>query len=411
MPWREASAMSLRLEFVTLASHEDANIRELCRQYGISPNTAYKWLARYQADGPAGLEERSRRPETSPGQTTPGVEGLVLAARHTHPAWGGRKLKVWLEREHHRVMPAASTITAILRRHGLIDAQEAAKHRAFERFERATPNELWQMDFKGQFRLADGRWCYPLTVLDDHSRYLLGLQACPDQLGSTVQEHLTRIFQCYGLPVAMLMDNGAPWASTESEHRLTALTAWLIRLDIAVLHGRPRHPQTQGKDERLHRTLKAEVLVRQPLTDLAHCQGYFDAWRNLYNGQRPHEALAMTVPSQHYQPSGRPFPPQLPPILYYPADIVRKVQAGGRITFAGRTFRVGKAFIGYPVALRPTQPDGCYEVYFCRQPIGHLDLAHVRRPDPAACGQVDSPDGTAHLPTGPTATTTTLRHP
>jgi transposase InsO family protein len=215
------------------------------------------------------------------------------------------------------------------------------------------------MDFKGQFSLAAGHMCYPLTVLDDHSRFLLGLRACANQLGRTVQSQLAAIFRCYGLPRAMLMDNGTPWATVETGHRLTVLTAWLIRLDIDVLHGRPNHPQTQGKDERLHRTLKVEVISRHPLTDWVSCQHYFDQWRQLYNCERPHEALGLTVPADRYRASPRPFPEHLPPILYDPGDIVRKVQDAGRISFAGRTFIIGKAFIGDPVALRPAAQDGC----------------------------------------------------
>ncbi len=373
MPWREASAMSLRLEFVTLASHEDANIRELCRRYGISSRTAYKWLARYQASGPTGLLEHSRRPATSPGQTGPAMEQLVLDTRQAHPAWGGRKIKAFLERLGHPGVPAASTITAILQRHGRIDAQEALKHKAFQRFERSEPNELWQMDFKGHFALGNGQRCHPLTVLDDHSRYLLGLRACANENGQTVQTQLTAIFRRYGLPACILCDNGPPWGS-DAAHPHTPLTAWLMRLGVQPCHGRPYHPQTQGKDERLHRTLKDELLTRQAWFDLATCQVDLEAWQLVYNQQRPHQALGFQVPADRYQPSLRLFPESLPPVAYPPGDVVRRVQDKGEIWFAGRTFSIGYAFRGYPVALRPVAMDQ-FDVYFCQYRVAQLSLA------------------------------------
>lgn len=373
MPWREASAMSLRLEFVTLARHEDANIRALCRQYGISSRTAYKWLARYREQGASGLQDRNPRPLTSPGQTAAAMEQLVQETRQAHPAWGGRKIKAYLEQAGHADVPAASTVTAILRRHGQLDAQEAAKHTAWQRFERAQPNELWQMDFKGHFALADGQRCHPLTVLDDHARYLVGLQACPDETGATVQAQLSAIFRRYGLPECLLCDNGAPWGYS-AEHPHTALTAWLMRLGVQPRHGRPAHPQTQGKDERLHRTLQAELLSRYTVRDLATCQQYFDDWRQMYNEHRPHEALRLAVPATRYRPSLRVFPEQLPPYLYPPEYDVRKVQTSGDISFQNRDFRISKAFAGEAVGLCWVASDQC-DIYFCQYRIGQISLA------------------------------------
>lgn len=379
MPWREASTMSLRLEFVTLASHEDANLRELCRRFGISPNTAYKWLARFRAEGPAGLVDHSRRPATSPGQTGPAMEELVLATRQAHPAWGGRKLKAYLAHAGYPDVPAASTITAILRRCGQIEAAEAAKHRAWQRFEQAAPNALWQMDFKGHFGLADGARCHPLTILDDHARFLLALIACDDETRPTVQRALSATFERYGLPERILCDHGPPWSAPNVREAHTRLSVWLLRLGIGIVHGRPRHPQTQGKDERLHRTLQAELLCRQTFADLAACQPAFDAWRHVYNEYRPHEALALQAPATCYWPSPRPFPARLPAVDYPPADRVRKVQDKGEIKVGGEVFRIGKAFIGQPVGLRLTDQAGCYDVYFCQQRIAQIQLAAGQR--------------------------------
>lgn len=379
MPWKETSTMSLRLEFVTLASPEDANIRELCRRFGISPNTAYKWLARYRADGPAGLAEHSRRPQTSPGQTDLAMEQLVLATRQAHPAWGGRKLKAYLTQAGYASVPAASTITAILRRQGQIDAQEAAKHRAWQRFERAAPNELWQMDFKGHFALGDGARCHPLTLLDDHARFLLALTACANETRPTVQRSLTAAFECYGLPERILCDHGPPWGAPLAQEAYTTLEVWLLRLGVGLAHGRPQHPQTQGKDERLHRTLQAELLRRQTFADLAACQPVFDAWRQMYNQQRPHEALGLQAPATCYQPSPRRWPGRLPAIEYPPQDRVHRVQDKGQIKVGGHEFRIGKAFIGQPVGLRPTNQAGCYDVYFCQQRIAQIQLPAGQR--------------------------------
>lgn len=372
MPWREVSAVSLRKELVILASREGSVIRELCRRYGISPRTAYKWLARHRQDGDAGLVDRSRRPHRTPARTPTVVESAVLDVRAQHSAWGGRKIRRWLADHGHRQLPSPSTVTAILRRHGQIDAEDGPKHRPWQRFEHAAPNDLWQMDFKGHFAMAQGR-CHPLTILDDHSRFSVALEACPNEQGLTVRERLTTKFLRYGLPERILVDNGPPWGN-DWEHPYTPLTVWLVRLGIGVVHGRPYHPQTQGKDERFHRTLVAEVLRGRSYLDLLACQGAFDRWRHVYNLERPHEALALATPASRYQPSPRPYPEVLPPLAYGPGDILRKVQAKGELSFHGHTFVVGKAFYGQLVALRPTNDDALWNVYFHTQAIAQIDL-------------------------------------
>jgi transposase InsO family protein len=372
MPWREVSTVSLRLEFVILASAEGANVRALCRRAGITATTGYKWLARYRTYGAEGMQDRSRRPCTSPRQTPPTVERAVLAVRDAHPAWGARKIRARLLAKGWTALPVPSTLTAILQRHGRIDAHSPKPQGPWQRFEHAEPNNLWQMDFKGHIAMSRGR-CHPLTVLDDCSRFAVGLYACANERGETVQSRLIAIFRRYGLPERMLMDNGAPWGS-DPEHPYTPLTAWLIRLGIGVSHARPYHPQTQGKDERFHRTLVAEVLRHQTFRNLFHCQAHFDKWRDVYNLQRPHQALHMAVPASRDQPSPRPFPEVLQPIEYGPDDIVRKVQAEGLISYKNRVFRLSKAFRTLPVALRPTNKDGTMEVFFCHQKIAQIDL-------------------------------------
>ena len=376
MPWKEVSTMSQRHEFVRLAHQPGTSLRGLCRRFGISPPTAYKWLTRYAAAGAEGLQDRSRRPHQMPQRTAAVVEHAILHLRTTHPTWGGRKLHARLQALGYPAVPAPSTITAILRRHGRL-APAARTAADWQRFEHATPNALWQMDFKGHFALGTGR-CHPLTILDDCSRFALCLQACANEQTATVHAHLRTTFRRYGLPLRLLLDNGAPWGDRAGSP-FTPLTVWCIRLGIGISHARPAHPQTLGKDERFHRTLKTELLHQRQFQDLAHCQQHFEHWRDQYNLDRPHEALALTVPATRYQPSPRPFPETLPPIEYGPTDIVRKVQAQGALSYRGRLFRICKAFRGYPVALRPTQHDGHWRVYFCHQHVADLDLHH---PDP-----------------------------
>jgi transposase InsO family protein len=250
MPWQEVSAVSLRAEFVALANQDRANVRALCRQFQISPPTAYKWLARFARDGPAGLVDRSRRPHHSPTRTSAEVEANVIALRDAHPTWGGRKVSARLKHRG-QVAPQPSTVTEILRRHGRLESAERVPH-AWRRFERAGPNQLWQMDFKGHVALAQGHGrVHPLTVLDDHSRYAIGLEACADERGATIQARLRGLFRRYGLPDQMLMDNGGAWGRPDARQAYTPFTVWLLRLGIRVSHGRPYHPQTQGKDEAL----------------------------------------------------------------------------------------------------------------------------------------------------------------
>ncbi len=372
MPWHEVSTMSLREEFVRLALAEGSNVRDLCRRFNISPKTGYKWLKRFAEDPQAGLQDRSRRPLCSPGRTQAAMEARVQALRQEHPAWGGRKLKRRLTDLGATDVPAASTVTAILHRQALIDPAARDRHQPWIRFEHPQPNLLWQMDFKGHFPVGRGR-CHALTVLDDHSRFVACLAACGNEQGATVQERLTAVFRRYGLPARMTMDNGAPWGNHVA-HALTRFTVWLIRLGIRVSHSRPYHPQTQGKDERFHRTLAVEVLHGRVFPDLADCQRHFDRFRDVYNLERPHEALGLATPASRYQVSQRAFPEALAPTEYAPGDIVRRVQGKGDISYRGKSYVIGTALHGLPVALRPTREDGLLEVFFCHQRITQIDL-------------------------------------
>ena len=372
MGWKAVSVMSQRLEFVMLALQEINNFSELCRRFGISRKTGYKFLNRYRCEGAFGLQDRSRRPERSPNATDTEVEQLILELRDKHPAWGGRKLKRRLKVLGHHEIPSASTVSAILRRNGRISENESQKHKAWHRFEAERPNDLWQMDFKGHFPARNGR-CHPLTVLDDHSRYSLCIAACKNERRETVMHHLTHIFRRYGMPNAMLMDNGSPWGNN-STYRHTRLTVWLMRLGIKSLHSRPLHPQTLGKDERFHRTMHKELIANCINESIDQCQRFFEHWRSIYNTERPHEALNLEVPANCYQISKRTFPEEFPEIQYEPFDEVRKVHTAGIVKFKSRHFKISRAFKGQWVALRPTSTDGHFDVFFCYQKIAEIDL-------------------------------------
>jgi len=364
--------MDRKREFVRLALAEGANRRELCRRYGVSATLGYRLLDRFVATGDAGLAERSRRPLSSPKTTSAAVEAAVLGLRAEHPAWGGRKIAAVLKRRG-LPAPAPSTVTDILRRSGVALGGFGGGAQAFIRFEHPKPNDLWQMDFKGHVPLRSGR-LHPLTVLDDHSRFNLVLGACADEKTQTVKACLIEAFSRYGLPWRMTMDNGAPWGNGPGDP-FTPLGVWLIEQDIRVGHSRPYHPQTQGKDERFHRSLKAEALSGPPFEDLRQAATALERWRAVYNTERPHEALDMATPIERYQPSPRPYRTLIEPFAYASDDQLRRVQQFGRISFKGRQLRIPKAFRGKTIAIRPTAEDGVYDVVFRTTLVASLDLS------------------------------------
>jgi len=380
MPWNEVSVMDQRREFVRLALQEGVNRRELCRRFGISPDVGYKWLARTAA-GDDELADRSRRPHTSPRHSDGATEARVLAVRDLHPAWGARKIARCLQRDGLKP-PALSTVHEILRRHGRVTPPPGGP-RAWQRFEKEAPNLLWQMDFKGHMALGNGARCHPLTMIDDHSRYALCLAACANQQGRTVQDHLSATFQRYGLPDAFFVDNGTPWGDS-SGARWTRLGVWLLKLGVDVLHSRPYHPQSRGKNERFHRTLKAEVFATRHFKDLQEVQRAFDAWRNVYNLDRPHEALGLEVPASRYRASSRALPERMAEVDYDSGEIVRRVSTTkAYVSFKGQAWKVPQAFCGETLAIRPRGADGQYAVCF-----GAYEVARINLTQPECVGDV-----------------------
>ena len=372
MSWK-GSIMEQRTEFVALAMREGSNRRELCRRFGISAKTGYKWLRRARADAEGWAADQSRRPHHSPGRSEPGLESAVLAVRDRHPAWGARKIAWTLEREG-ATPPAVSTVHAILQRHGRVNRRDMPAA-ATGRFEYPRPNQIWQMDFKGRTKMVGGRYMHPLTVVDDHSRYAVCLSACADERTETVKTRVTQAFQRYGLPDAFLVDNGAPWGGGPRTP-WTPLSVWLLKLGVDVLHSRPYHPQTRGKNERFNRTLIDEVLAWKLFQSLDQVQSAFDAWRLVYNTQRPHEGIGMSLPVSRYQPSPRSMPDTLPRTEYASSETVRRVGLTKTyISFKNRLWKVPQAFAGEHVAIRPDHAkDGNFGIYFGAHRIAELDL-------------------------------------
>ncbi len=376
MAWENRDTMSMKEEFVIKALSQSYEISQLCEDFKISRKTGYKWIKRYQEEGLLGLLDRSRRPITSPNQTSDEIVYLILSMRDKYPAWGGKKLRQVLINQGFDTLPCEKTFNRILLKQGKIDPQESAKRTPFIRFERSSPNELWQMDFKGHFKLLEGR-CHPLTILDDHSRFSICLKACLSEDLCSVKRALEESFINYGLPDAMTMDNGSPWKG-KTPFRLSKLTVWLMRLGIYVSHSSVRHPQTQGKDERFHRSLKAEVLKFYQFKGLLDAQKHFDEWREIYNHIRPHEGINMACPISRYKPSPKPFPEKLEPIEYLPDDETRKVGPCGTINFKGKAYFVGEHLTKEYVALREKE-EGIYDIYFSTTKIQRIDLRKLKR--------------------------------
>jgi transposase InsO family protein len=371
MPWKPRDLMSQRTEFVRLAlrvqlGEEPGTMTELCARYGISCKTGYEWLKRYKEEGAAGMADLSRRPLTSPLKTPARMEQQVVDVRREHPAWGGRKIHARLKNLGVSDAPAASSISAILHRNGLMDEKSPGKSApATIRFERSRPNQLWQMDFKGHFALGAGGRCHALTALDDHSRFNLILEACGDERGATVWKCVERAFQVYGLPVQILCDNGVSWSCPKHRRALGRLEALLLRVGVETIHGRPYHPQTQGKEERFHRTLKDEVISKRAQWEsLEQCAEAFVWWRGIYNEQRPHESLDDGVPIDRYRVSERAYDPSAKDRdmrEYYPeGGERRKVGKSGEISFMANRIYVGTGIVGESVSLVP-----CMENRWC----------------------------------------------
>lgn len=365
--------MSEKEAFLKRVQSEEVPFTRLCKEFNVSRSTGYELLKRYKMEGLKGLEERSRAPHNSPWKINEALEAKIISVRINHPAWGARKILAYLRRQGTKDLPAASTATQVLKRHGYVSVEESLKRQALIRFERACPNDLWQMDFKGHFQMLTKESCYPLTIIDDHSRYSLCLQACLNEQRVTVKKHLIGVFKEYGMPYQINVDNGSPWGNSKLSP-YTQLVVWLMRLGIRVSHSRPRHPQTNGKNERFHQTLKKEVLHYQEIKNLYHAQRVFNVWRKEYNYERPHEALEMKVPAERYRRSEREMPRKLLPLEYESGSELRKVRGNGYISYGKEEYRVGEAFKGNYVEIKTDGLEGLLDIYFGSQRIYRYEV-------------------------------------
>ncbi|GAC1697881.1 MAG: integrase core domain-containing protein [Gemmatimonadaceae bacterium] len=361
MPWHTESPMSQRLEFVRAVLHRSpgASIRDICRASGISEKTGHKWLERYGGGGPSALADRSHAPHTPAHQVPQPLVAAILAVREDHPTWGARKLREVLRHEQPaHTWPAASTITTLLGRAGMLTRRRRSRREraawAHTPLTRAqAPNDVWAADFKGEFRLERGPYCYPLTLSDLHSRYVLAVEALPGTAHEPAQAHCQRCFEQYGLPRVIRTDNGVPFGAPAALGGLSPLAVWWIRLGIRPERIEPGAPQQNAAHERMHRTLKAEA-TRPPSATFTAQQQRFTAWRRTFNEQRPHEALAGARPADHYRPSPRPFPRRLP-LLEYPAHTeLRRVMPGGCIRWRGLALFLSTVLAGEYVSLAET---------------------------------------------------------
>jgi putative transposase len=366
MPWRQSSPVTERLRFVQDVAKGQDSFAELCHRYGISRKTGYQWWQRFADEGVMGLEERSRRPRRSPTAISKQIIQLLKGERRRHPRWGPKKLLRVLRNKHPELqLPAVSTAAKILKQEGLIRRRRRPRRPATEVLPRTGwgtgPNDLWTADHKGQFRLGDGRMCYPLTLADSHSRYLLRVQACSSTRAVEARPVFERAFREYGLPARILTDNGPPFGGPGIAG-LSRLSVWWLRLGIRIERIEPGCPEQNGQHERMHRTLKAEATKPSRANAKAQ-QRCFDAFRKEYNEERPHEALSQDAPAQHYCKAARFYPKETPGLdypLYYER---RQVRTSGQIKWHGARVFVSEVLAGETVGLSETDA-GAWEVYF-----------------------------------------------
>ncbi len=373
MSWKVSCAMDERVKFVADCLSEEFCMAEVCRRYGVSRKTGYKWLERYHASGPDGLKERSRAPKSHPNAIDPETEAAIVSFKRAHMLWGPAKIRTVLRERHpKRYWPANSTIGDMLDRHGLV-VKRKKRNRATPSSQPLAhcenPNDVWCVDFKGWFRTGDGTRCDPLTISDASTRFLL---RCVGMSGGTSFVEVKPLFEAafreFGLPKAIRSDNGAPFASLGLAG-LSRLSVWWIRLGIRPERIRPGKPQDNGRHERMHRTLKAATAY-PPQRSIRAQQRAFDAFVAEYNHERPHEALGQRPPGAFYVPSITPFPSRLPPLPDYDCDyITRKVRGSGQIKWRGHDVRITAALIGEYVGLAPIG-DGLWKVYFTDIPLG-----------------------------------------
>ncbi len=361
MPWERRTVEDQRREFAE-AAMQCSNFSALCREFGIDRHTGYKWKERYEACQP--LSDKSRRPHTTPTKTPEEVELLILAVRADNPGWGAKTIHKVLTNEGYTNLPCVKTVNNILNRYGCISPEESMKRQSFTRFEKDRCNVMWQTDFKGEFRMEDNNYCYPLTILDDHSRFSLKIAPRLSTANVVIPVFL-EVFREYGMPDSILSDNGTQFAGFKKGY--TQFERWLMDLDVLPIHGRIKHPQTQGKIERFHRTMKQELLNHTHIVNIEDAQKQFYIWREKYNNVRPHEALNMRTPGEVYEPSQREYREKIEKFEYGGEHHVIKVNSWGYARFAHHQVYLSETMANQYIEFRPG-PDGetfiaCYRNY------------------------------------------------
>jgi putative transposase len=374
MPWKETCAMDEKLKMINDLLKREHTISEIGEHYQVSRKTVYKWLERYNDGGIGALQEASCAPYRHPNATAPEIVSQIIDAKLRHKDWGPKKI-VWSLKDHHpeQHWPAVSTAQSILYKEGMVKPRKARRHTPPYRqpFRQCMqPNDTWSIDYKGQFRTGDGQLCYPLTITDNYSRYLLSCRGLRHPNYESTQPYLERAFREYGLPLAMRSDNGTPFAST-GLGGLSRLSVWLIKLQIIPERIELAHPEQNGRHERMHRTLKAAV-CNPPRNCLANQQSAFDHFRPEYNEERPHEALDMKTPASLYQPSRRLLPKKLEPVEYDSWMAVRRVVPSGGIMWRNNYIYVSQALAGEPVGLKQIT-ETTWELWFSSYLLGIID--------------------------------------
>ena len=350
MPWKDKTVEELRQEFAE-AAQQSTNFSSVCREFGITRATGYKWLKRYENQET--LSDRNRRPNITANKTPEAIELKILSMRTEHPGWGAKKIKVALENQG-LSMPCEKTVNNILNRYHCISKEESLKHKPFTRFEKEYCNEMWQTDFKGEFKMQNGIYCYPLDIFDDHSRFVIRIKPS-ESTSNLVLPVFREAFYEFGMPDSVLSDNGAQFAGFRQGY--TQFEKWLMNHDILPIHGRIKHPQTQGKIERFHRTMNQELLNHYIPKDIADAERVFADWRNCYNNERPHEALGMKCPSEIYVPSKRIYCDQVEKFEYSGKYHVIKVNSWGYVRFDHWQVYLSETMIDEHIEFRPN-PNG-----------------------------------------------------
>lgn len=367
MPWKDKTVEGLRKEFVEAAEGCE-NFSALCREFGITRATGYKWVERYEAREE--LTDRSRRPQTTANKTPEEIELRIVETRRNHPGWGAKKIKYSLEKKGVKI-PCEKTVNNILNRYGCILREESLKHKPFTRFEKEQCNEMWQTDFKGEFKMQDGNYCFPLDIFDDHSRYVIKIKPSTSTSNLVLPTFRSAFFE-FGMPNSILSDNGAQFAGFRQGY--TQFEKWLMNHDVLPIHGRIKHPQTQGKIERFHRTMNQELLKHYTPTDIDDAERVFNKWRDSYNNERPHEALGMRCPSEIYAPSNRIYCDEIEKYEYGGEYHVIKVNSWGYVRFDRFQIYLSETMIDEYIEFRPNPNGDTFIACYRNFAIGEFDV-------------------------------------